>query len=82
MACPDLRSLKKAYQFLLRIITQEKLSAMFHQHSKTIIEKFLKRRTGILSDNLRVRGIAKNILILLSWAGFMDQLLPEMAPIF
>ena len=42
----------------------------------------MKRRTGILSDNKTVRHIAKNVLILFSWAGQMETLLPEMVPIF
>ena len=55
---------------------------MFDQHSDAIIEQFLKQRSGILSENLRVRQIAKNILIFFSWTGFMEKLLPEMTPIF
>lgn len=36
----------------------------------------------MLSDNLKVRVIAKNILVLLSWTGLMDKILPAMVPVF
>ena len=55
---------------------------VFAGHSERIIKQFLKCRTGILSDNKKVRHIAKNVLTLFSWAGQMASLLPEMVPIF
>jgi len=42
----------------------------------------LKDRTGILNPNKTVREVAVNILILVSWAGLLEQLLPQMMPLF
>ena len=47
-----------------------------------MIEQFLKRRTGILSDNSTVQHIAKNMLVYMSWAGKLEQVVKEMVPIF
>lgn len=82
LACPDKRSLKQAFSMLQQIVTEEKLQEMLLGHSEQLIEQFLKRRTGILSDNSKVRHIAQNVLVFISWAGFLEKLLPQMVPIF
>ena len=55
---------------------------LFKQYSETILTKFLRERTGILSPISIVRDIAKNILILYSWSGQLGELIPKMMPIF
>ena len=82
VSSPDERSLKKSFAHLEKVLTRDKVRDMFMGHSERIIEQFLKRRTGVLSDNSKVRHMAKNVLILFSWAGQMESLLPEMVPIF
>lgn len=42
----------------------------------------MRRRTGILSENAAVRHIAKNLLVLLSWAGQLEKVLANVGPIF
>jgi len=43
---------------------------------------FLRERSGILNPNKTVREVAVNTLILLSWAGLLENLIPQMMPIF
>ena len=82
VASPNKRCLKKCYSFIEKLFTRERLVQIFEEHHEKFIEQFLKRRTGVLSDNMQVRQIAKNILVVLSWVGQMEKLLPEMVPIF
>lgn len=66
----------------MKTIGDEKMANLFESNTDQLLEQFLKRRTGVLSDNLKVRTIAKNILVLLSWTGLMEKILPVMVPVF
>ena len=76
------RNLRKTFDFLTRVFEEDRLSTLFQVNLDRLTEQFLKRRTGILSDNLKVRHIAKNVLVFVSWAGLLEKLLPQMVPIF
>ena len=55
---------------------------MFRVYADKMVEQFLRRRTGILSPDLKVRRLAQNILICLGWAGELEKMLPSMESIF
>ena len=82
LCSPNHRSLKNSFRVLEKQITEEKLQSLFEQWIDQMIEQFLKRRTGILSDNSTVQHIAKNMLVFMSWAGKLEQVVKEMVPIF
>ena len=82
LCSPNHRSLKNSFKVLEKQITEEKLQSLFEQWIDQMIEQFLKRRTGILSDNSTVQHIAKNMLVYMSWAGKLEQVVKEMVPIF
>lgn len=52
------------------------MADLFKENLDKFMEQFLKRRTGILSDDTQVRHIAKNILVMISWSGLMEPMLP------
>ena len=82
VTCCDKRSLKKSFSAIEKLFTREKLAVLIDTHVDRIIEQFLRRRTGVLSENLKVRHIAKNVLVIVGWAGQIEKLLPQMVHIF
>ena len=82
VASPDKRSLKSSFSFIEKALTQERVAQIFRDHAQRFIEQFLRRRTGVLNDNGKVRHLAKNILVLMAWAGELEKILEQMVPIF
>ena len=82
VTCKNKRSLKMSYAVIEKLITKEKLVALFETNCDRFVEQFLRRRTGIMSENKKVRQIAKNVLVMVAWAGQLEAILPHMVPIF
>jgi len=49
---------------------------LFSKYAQDVVNTYLKDRTGILNPDATVRGLATNVLVLLSWAGLFELLLP------
>ena len=82
LACQEKRQLKRNFSVIEKLLTRERVAELFQTNVDRFIDQFVRRRTGILSDNSKVRHIAKNILVMLSWSGGMEKLLPHMVPLF
>ena len=82
VTCTDVKDLKAIYAKLIAIFGHDTLCGLFTSHKTELIEQFLKRRTGILSPDIRVRKLAHNILICLCWSGSIEEVLVGMEPIF
>ena len=82
VTCTSVKDLRAIFARLSTLFGPENLYSLFNAHKDQLIDQFLKRRTGILSPDLRVRKLAHNILICLCWSGALEEVLVSMEPIF
>lgn len=54
------------------------LASYFDKYSQEIIQYALVQRTGILSPNLTLREIGKNMLVCLGWQGYLVQYIDKL----
>lgn len=82
VACSDRLALKQMTNSLEKVFGHQNYYSLFQLHHWSLVDCFLRQRTGILSPDAEVRSLASNVLVAMAWAGHLDKFIQHMVPIF